>query len=75
MKKGEVVDDGIKIEMVVLCKARDVEVSNPYGGVTTEHENRLSFVWMFREVIDNFTSGYGHLFDIFLTEVVSLTDV
>lgn len=61
--------------MVVLCEAWDVEVSNPDGGVTAEHENRLSLIGMFREVTDDLTCGYGHFFDILLTEVVGLPDV
>ena len=38
MKQGKVVDDGVKIKMVILCKAGDIKVSNPDGGVAAEHE-------------------------------------
>lgn len=75
MEKREVVDDRVEIQMVVLCIAWDVEVSNPDRGVTAEHENGLSLVRMLRQVTDDLTCGYGHFFDILLTEIVGLPDV
>ena len=55
MKQGEVVYDGVKIKMVILCKAGDIEISNPDGGVAAEHEYRLRFVRILREVADDVT--------------------
>lgn len=46
MKEGKVVDDRIKIKVVILSIAGDVKISNPDGGVAAEHENGLGFIGM-----------------------------
>lgn len=68
--EGEVVDEGVEVEMVILSKARDFEIAHPDGGVTAEDQHRLGFIGVLSQVLHDLIGRHRHLLHVFLPEVV-----
>lgn len=74
MEEGEVVDDGVEIEVVILSETRDLHFPHPYGGVAAEDQHSLGLVGMVPEILHGILHGHIQLPYITPAEVVLLPD-
>lgn len=74
MEEGEVVDDGVEVEVVVLSVAGNLDISYSDGGVAAEDQDCLCLVGVFSQVLHYILHGHIHLANVLSFKVVLLSD-
>lgn len=72
--EGEVIDEGVEVEMEILSIARDVEIAHFDGRVAAEDQDWLRFVGVLPQVLHDLVSRHWHLLHVLLPEVVLTLD-
>lgn len=75
VEEGQVVDDGVEIQVILFGPAGYFEVPHLPSRITAKHHDGLRFVRMLCQVFHDILTFDGHLSNIFVIEMICVFQI